>query len=123
MVIEMDANEIRQAAFAQAKAESLDTLDRIRDVEVTPRAHRDDGLLTSWSRNMPPKPPAPTAAEVRQMIRDALAEHAQDVDGKIAAAKAAPGRAQRALGRCLRQDVQRGAETVRRRDRQAEKRA
>jgi hypothetical protein len=88
MVIEMDANEIRQAAFAQAKAESLDTLDRIRDVEVTPRAHRDDGLLTSWSRNMPPKPPAPTAAEVRQMIRDALAEHAQDVDGKIAAAKA-----------------------------------
>jgi hypothetical protein len=42
------------------------------------RAHRDDGLLSDWSRGMParPKPvPPPTLAEVDGRISAALAEH------------------------------------------------
>jgi hypothetical protein len=79
LVIEMSADEIRKAAFAEAKAQSYETLDRVRDIEVTLRAyHDDDGMLTSWSRNMPPKPkpvPPPTIAEIEALV-----------DGKISAA-------------------------------------
>ena len=93
-------------------AEARETLARTAHIEVVRRDHRDDGLLTEWSVGMPPKPPPPTAAEVRQMIRDALAEHARDVDSRVAAAlakyhesKDTPGDERGCLG-CWRRDFQ-----------------
>jgi hypothetical protein len=51
-----------------------ETLARVADVRVVRRVHRDDGLLTEHSVNMPKKEPPPTVAEVKQMIAEALAE-------------------------------------------------
>jgi hypothetical protein len=77
----MTPDEIREA-FAEAKAESLETLERTADIEVERSNHDDDGFLSPWSKGMPKKPPPVTAAEVGQMIAAAMA----DIDGRIAAA-------------------------------------
>ncbi len=45
---------------------------RIADVKIEHRAHRDDGLLSDWSRGMPPK--TPTLDEVKQIVRDEIAK-------------------------------------------------
>jgi hypothetical protein len=78
-VTEMTSDEVK-AAFIEARAESLEILERTADIEVGHRSHDDDGHLTAWSKTMPPRPkpvPPPTIAEVEALI-----------DGKISAALA-----------------------------------
>lgn len=54
-----------------------ETLARVADVRVVRRVHRDDGLLTEHSVNMPRKPPPPTIDEVKQIVSDELAKQPQ----------------------------------------------
>jgi hypothetical protein len=82
MVTDMDS-EARKIAFAEAKARSIDTLERIADIKVEHRDHDDDALMR-WRAGMPKKPPPPTMAEVEHKIADAMA----DIDGRIVAAVA-----------------------------------
>jgi hypothetical protein len=74
----MDA-EARKAAFAEAKAESLEALERTASIKVEYRDHDDDGMLSRWSRTMPPKPAPPTVEEVEAIVADrvsaAISEH------------------------------------------------
>ena len=85
MVIEMNADEIRKATFAEARAQSYEILERVADVEVEHRSYHDDDPLMSWRRGMPkrePEPPPPrtlTDAEIARMISAAMAEVADAV--------------------------------------------
>ena len=92
MVTAMNADQ-RKAAFAEAKARSYQTLARVAHVTVEHRTHRDDGMLTEHSVNMPRKPPPPTMVEIEQKIAASLA----DIDSKIAAALAEQARGQQAF--------------------------
>jgi hypothetical protein len=90
MVSDMDA-ETRNAAHAEAKAESLDALARLADLKVERRIHRDDGYSSDWARNMPKKPAPPTMAEVEakiaeleQTFRELLAKQASDLQAVVA---------------------------------------
>jgi hypothetical protein len=71
MVISMD-DEARRAAFAEAKARSLETLERVADVTVEHRDHSGE----YWERPKPapvptPQPRSPTVAEIEmQRSRD-----------------------------------------------------
>ena len=71
VVIDMDSAEARKAAFAEAKAQSLEALARTADVRVEHRDHDDDALMR-WRSGMPAKPPAPTADEIKQWIAEAV---------------------------------------------------
>jgi hypothetical protein len=89
MVITMTSNEIK-AAFAHAKAQSYETLERVADVEVVHRSHHDDDALLAWRRKMPAPAPVPTltSADVHQMILDHFAHPARlDEEGKFVSAE------------------------------------
>jgi hypothetical protein len=86
VVTDMDA-EARKAAFAEAKARSLDALARTADVKVEPRDHG----VEYWQRPEPapapvPQPNQPTVAEI-EMLRSQ--DWARFVDGRLSAALAA----------------------------------
>jgi hypothetical protein len=71
VVIDMDS-EARKAAFAAAKAESIETLDRVAGVEVVYRDHDDDALMR-WRAGMPKKPAPPTMAEIEELVASKIA--------------------------------------------------
>jgi RNA-binding protein YhbY len=67
-------SKARRAAFSEALAQSLETLERTATVRVERRDH-DDDALTRWRAGMPKSAPTLTAAAVEEKIAEAVAAH------------------------------------------------